>query len=568
MFSFKNLKTNVSKYCGFSDIVLLLSFILVGGFNDYLSCIISIALLVNLFFKIRNNNCFKININLLSIAIFTIVCFYGITMLWAIDSGMAFIGFLKFLPLLIYLSLLQQTDEAKNVFMILPYYVAVLVIISSICSLIPAISDLFTVSGRLSGFFQYPNTFALLLLVSELLMFKRVNYKVIDYVTFAVLIGGLLYTGSRTVFLLFLASNFLMILINISKKKRIIVFGVAAIVALDLLIFAFFGPEGNILSRYLRIGLTQSTFVGRLLYMADALPLLIKYPFGMGYFGYHYIQGSIQTGVYNVSYVHNDIMQIALDVGLIPALLLIAAIVRFLFKKDISFADKIIVVVFTLHNMFDFNLQFIGMFMLFVLLLNKNDGKQLQLNNKTPFKFVSVVLASLNIYMCVPLGLAQFTAYEAADMLYPYNTRNKLLLLEEQEDIIEANEIADEILEYNTCYYAPYSIKAKYYYSKGDFLGVINNKKEVLKKYRFKYGEYKEYGIMLANGIAAYEQLEDSKSADYLRKELLSLKQVMEESGDYISKLGSMIDEQPITTLPEDILSYINDSAKEKGDSN
>ena len=66
------------------------------------------------------------------------------------------------------------------------------------------VSNLFLVSERLSGFFQYPNTFALFLLISELLLLKKINLKIIDYITLAVLIGGLLYTGSRTVFLLFI----------------------------------------------------------------------------------------------------------------------------------------------------------------------------------------------------------------------------------------------------------------------------------------------------------------------------------------------------------------------------
>lgn len=564
MFSIKNLKT-FNKYFNFSDLVLLLSFIIVGGFNDFLSCLISVALLFNLFIKIKNNCSFKININLLSVSVFCVVIFYGLTVFWALDSGMAFIGFLKFLPILIYLVLLQQSDKNGNLFNILPRFVSVLVIISSVCSFIPPIKDLFLVSERLSGFFQYPNSFAILLLISELLILKKEKLYVIDFITVAVLIGGMLYTGSRTVFLLFLASNFLLVSVKLSKKKRILVFGIAFLLIASLLGVALLGPEGNLLSRYLKIGLTQSTFVGRLLYMSDALPLLIKYPFGMGYFGYHYIQGSIQTGVYNVSYVHNDIMQIALDVGIIPAILFFSAIVAFFFKKNISFTDKLILAVFTLHNMFDFNLQFIGMFMLYILLLNDNSGKELTFNNITAFKFALPIIIIINIYMCIPLALSQFTAYKASDLLYPYNTRNKLILLEQQEDVNVANDIANEILEYNEYYYAPYSIKAKYYYSKGNFMGVINSKKEVFSKYRFRYTEYKEYGIMLANGIIAYDNMGDSKSSQILRNELSALKTELEKSGEYISKLGSMINEQPVLELPENILSYIDNNQEGAG---
>ncbi|MBQ9965301.1 MAG: O-antigen ligase family protein [Clostridia bacterium] len=564
---FKRVTAAIGEHYVFCDAIFLLSLLAVGGFNDFVSAIISVAFLVFLFIKLSREKSLRININLLSISVFVMVCFYALTVFWAIDSGMAFIGFLKYLPILLYLILLQQGEKKQGLFDVLPFFAAVLVLLSSLGSLIPSIKGLFLVSGRLSGFFQYPNTFALFLLICELLVLKKKQYKIIDFVVLAILVSGLLYTGSRTVFIIFLATNFFMILINSSKKWRIWLFSLAALLLILVLAFALLGKDGNVLSRYLKIGLSESTFVGRLLYITDALPLLLKYPFGLGYLGYHFIQGSFQTGVYNVSYVHNDFLQIALDVGLVPMLLFLAAIVAYLFKKQVPLADKIIVAAFVMHSMFDFNLQFASMFMLFVALLNTNDGKQIDLSKGiSVLKVTSFILVLVNIYMCISLALSQFTAYEAANTLYPFNTRNKLLLLEQQEDVTVANEIADDILKYNTYYYAPYSVKAKYCYSKGDFVGVIENKNAVFLRNRFRYTEFKEYGVMLVNGILAYEQIGDTASADILKKELISLKNGMESNKEKISKLGSMINEQPITTLPAEILKYIDEFSKKAGD--
>lgn len=564
---FKRVTTAIGEHYVFCDTIFLLSLLAVGGFNDFVSAIISVAFLVFLFIKLSREKSLRININLLSISVFVMVCFYALTVFWAIDSGMAFIGFLKYLPILLYLVLLQQGEKKQGLFDVLPFFAAVLVLLSSLGSLIPSIKGLFLVSGRLSGFFQYPNTFALFLLICELLVLKKKQYKIIDFVVLAILVSGLLYTGSRTVFIIFLATNFFMILINSSKKWRIWLFSLAALLLILVLAFALLGKDGNVLSRYLKIGLSESTFVGRLLYITDALPLLLKYPFGLGYLGYHFIQGSLQTGVYNVSYVHNDFLQIALDVGLVPMLLFLAAIVAYFFKKQVPLANKIIVAAFVMHSMFDFNLQFASMFMLFVALLNTNDGKQIDLSKGiSVLKVTSFILVLVNIYMCISLALSQFTAYEAANTLYPFNTRNKLLLLEQQEDVTVANEIADDILKYNTYYYAPYSIKAKYCYSKGDFVGVIENKNAVFLRNRFRYTEFKEYGVMLVNGILAYEQIGDTASADILKKELISLKNGMESNKEKISKLGSMINEQPITTLPAEILKYIDEFSKKAGD--
>lgn len=566
MAAFLKRVTTIGEHCDFCDIVFLLSLLAVGGFNDFVSCIISSVLLIFLFIKLSKEKRLQININLLSLSVFTIVLFYLLSCLWAIDAGMAFIGFLKYLPCLIYLLLLGQQGKKQHLFEVLPFFAAVLVLLSGICSFIPAIKNLFLVSGRLAGFFQYPNTFALLLLVCELLILKKKSYKIIDFITLAVLVFGLLYTGSRTVFIIFLASNLFMILINASKKWRVLLFSLAAALVIVVMAIALLGKDGNILSRYLKIGLGESTFVGRLLYITDALPLLLKYPFGMGYLGYHFVQGSIQSGVYNVSYVHSDFLQIALDVGILPFALFMAAIVSYLFKRQVPLADKIIACAFILHSMFDFNLQFVSMFMLLIALLNTNDGKQFEVKHLSAIKTTSFILVLINIYMCISLALSQFTAYEASSALYPFNTRNKLLLLEQQEDVEIANEIAEDILKYNTYYYAPYSVKAKYCYSKGDFVGVIENKNAVFLRNRFRYTEFKEYGVMLVNGIIAYEQIGDTKSADILKKELVSLKNGMESNKERLSKLGSMINEQPITTLPDEILKYIDEFSKKAGD--
>lgn len=563
MLSFKKMQS----WCTFSDIVLLLSLVLVGGFNEYLSCVIAVALLICLLLKIHRSGCFKVTVNWLSVAVAVMVVFYGLTIFWAIDSGMAFVGFLKFLPLLLYLSLLQQADESSRVCHLLPYVVALMTAVSSVGSVIPFTKDLFLVSGRLAGFFQYPNTFALLILVAELLLFKKERWGVADYGTAVVLVGGLLYTGSRTVFVLFLLSNFVMIVTKLSGKRRLAVFGIAAVAVLTVAGVAFFGPEGNLFSRYIKLGLTQSTFVGRLLYMQDALPLLLKYPFGMGYFGYHYVQGSIQTGLYNVSFVHNDILQIGLDVGILPMLLFAAAIGRYLCKKSISLTDKIIVAVFTLHTMFDFNLQFVGMFLLYLTLLKDEEGRVFTIHHTAALKTGISVMAAVSLYMCIPLALCRFAAYQASYTLYPYNTRNTLLLLEQQKDVNKADEIAQKILTYNTQYYAPYSIRAKQAYSQGDFVSVMENKREVFSRNRFRYGEYREYGVMLANGIVAYEKMGDHSSAAILRKELQSLKEQVESLDKRVSKLGSMIDEQPVLGLPDNVLQYLEQSDGEEGGS-
>ena len=103
------------------------------------------------------------------------------------------------------------------------------------------------------------------------------------------------------------------------------------------------------------ISLSNSTLIGRFLYWQDALPLVFTHPFGLGYMGYYYLQGSVQTGVYTTVFVHNDFLQLLLDFGWIPGIAAAAVFFRSLFsgKQDHTAeggtgSDR-------LHSLFDFD---------------------------------------------------------------------------------------------------------------------------------------------------------------------------------------------------------------------
>ena len=62
-----------------------------------------------------------------------------------------------------------------------------------------------SVAGRLSGFFQYPNTYALFMLICLILVMWRFDYKKIDWLDIVygvAAVFGIIMSGSRTVFVL------------------------------------------------------------------------------------------------------------------------------------------------------------------------------------------------------------------------------------------------------------------------------------------------------------------------------------------------------------------------------
>ena len=55
---------------------------------------------------------------------------------------------------------------------------------------------------------------------------------------------------------------------------------------------------------------------------------------------YYYLQGSFQTGVYSVLNIHNELMQVLLDVGWIPAALMVMAVVKSFMAKQTGLTKR------------------------------------------------------------------------------------------------------------------------------------------------------------------------------------------------------------------------------------
>lgn len=539
--------------------ILLLSLVLSGGFNEYVGCVLSAIISVLLILKIAQNRNLVVNINITSLSIAVITLLYLISCFYAIDSGMAFVGFLKFLPVLLYMLLLMQDKGIKeHLIALLPYVALALGVLSLVLMYIPITKDYFTVSDRLAGFFQYPNTFALFLLVGELTALSKEKLKPIDIISALLLIILLLFTGSRAVFILAVFSNVLIIFFRKGKKVKILLGIVVAVLAVAVLLMLPLFNNSEIFSRYFTISFTESTFVGRLLYYFDAFPLILRHPFGLGYMGYYYVQQSIQTGVYSVMFIHNDFLQLLLDVGWIPCLLFVVGIIKSFFRKGNSAGKRIILLTVFLHCLFDFDLQFISMFFILLLFLNYNDGKQFELKKGAVFVFSFVITGLLSLYFAVALGLAHFGFNQAADSMFPGNTQNKVDLLIAEDDIVAQNEIADRIISQNEYVQIAYSAKARYAFSQGDFESLISYKNKIFQIAPFSYDEYEDYCYMLIQGIQLYKQAGDEYSTEVCEQQLLKTADRLDRLDDKLSNLGRKIVDQPKTDLPDDIVKYIN----------
>lgn len=180
----------------------MLSLVLSGGFNEYVGCVLSAIISVLLIVKIAQNRNLVVNINITSLSIAVITLLYLISCFYAIDSGMAFVGFLKFLPVLLYMLLLMQDKGIKeHLIALLPYVALALGVLSLVLVFIPATRDYlrFPTDWRDFSVSKYLCT---VLLVGELTALSKEKLKPIDIISALLLIILLLFTGSRAVFIL------------------------------------------------------------------------------------------------------------------------------------------------------------------------------------------------------------------------------------------------------------------------------------------------------------------------------------------------------------------------------
>lgn len=535
--------------------VFLIGLMWIGLFHEYTACLFGAVLGLFLIQHIRKEKQLVIYKNATTLAIAAIGLFHLLSCLWALDRGMAFVGLLEFLPVGFFLLLLMQQPQIREkCIALLPWTMAVMTVVSAAASLIPGIGEAFLVADRLAGFLQYPNTFALLLLVSQLLLLGKAEKRWYDWLLMAILLGGILYSGSRTVFVLTVVANLAMGITAKKKLARVVTLATVAVGILGIAALAILS-DSDVLGRFLRLSLTESTFAGRFLYFWDAIPVILKHPFGLGHMGYYYMQQSVQTGVYATTFVHNEILQLMLDLGWLPCILLLVAYFKAVKKADLP--GKILLLTILAHFCFDFDLQFGAVFMLLILLLDPCQGKSVTWKKPNLAAAGAGVLAVVSLYMAVALFLPRVDLLEASAAMYPWHTQTNTLLLTQYADTEKGDALAEDILQQNEYVNLAYSIKARSAYHSGDFVSMMQYKKEIFERFPFQYPEYEEYCRMLMIGIQLYTQAGDTASADICRQELLAVKATVESLGDRLSPLGKIIADQPTTTLPFDIQEYI-----------
>lgn len=534
---------------------------LAGGFYTYMSMLSVVVLVLALIKQCRIKKKLKIVLNLNFVTVLSIVISYCVTPLWAADKGMAIFGILRFCPLFLMALLLMQYENSQkdDWYILLPLSGAVLTLVSCMAWIIPAAQNFVLVNGRLSGFLQYPNTFAAFLLTGLSVLGTKRPRSIADIFLVGLLIAGVFFSGSRISVLLLL---FLPLIVAIFCKKKIPGVLLLLIASLCFFVFALLynGSQITFLGR--DIG---SLFV-RFLYYKDAIPVIFKHPFGLGYMGYRALETTFQTSRYTVSFVHSGLLQMFLDIGWIPSILFVSAVIKTLSSPNVSPTSKSVLSIMSAHALFDFDLQFFLFWAICLICLDFENGTvyQIELSRPVAIVFTSVVLA-ISIWLGCADWLYQIGSYHAALKLTPFHTDALVSAMKTTNDPLYLDFLADKILSMNPTHALAYSAKANAAYARGQVAEMIRYKEKAIQLTPYTTEEYCDYIEKLYSILELYVRNGDDKSAGYCLEKILSVPSIMREVAARTDPLAYKTGNNSELILPDEYQLLI--SALEKANS-
>ena len=524
-----------------------------GGFHSHVIAATSWVLFLGLFAVCRRNGKLILTVDLRLLAVVLLITGYTLTPLWAADKGMSLYGLMRSFPLLLLLLLLKQypRQQIQESLILVPYSGAVMTVLSCMLMTFPACRQYLTVYSRLSGFMQYPNTFAAFLLAGLILNSNDSRRCKLSWLTDGILILGILLSGSRICFVLLLVT-FAGFLVIKGKSRQILVLGamLTAVLGLTLLVSRLPFLEGS--NRFSSIDLTDSSFLLRFLYWKDAWRILLDHPFGTGYMGYRALHGLYQTGCYRINFVHNGLLQLLMDTGWVPALTMAVAFLKVLVSRKISPFNRLLLVVLLGHCMLDFDLQF---FIIWVLLLSMTDddsGYQFVLKKgKLP-----AILCICILLFSTWLGAADFFhstgRHRYASAIMPVHTDSLASLLEQPMIPEERAKTADKILLMNPTSSAAWGAKADAAMASGSILEMIECKKQMIRCNPYEIQEYYDYFRKLYRSIQLYLETGDTVSAAYCANRLLEIPSMLAEAEAHLDPLDHVTIDQQVMTLPKE----------------
>lgn len=455
------------------------------------------------------------------------------------SHGLAFYGCMRLVACGLYILLLMQctTEERDYALATIPGVAAVSAAAYYLIYLLPEFRDVFFNDGRLWGTFEYCNVYALYLVIAFFLWLHQWKDKDIkkDYfydIQGPLLVIGILWTGSRTVFLVFLLGIFLFGLQQKKARRPLLIITAGAIV-LAAIVYAIAGANSGI-GRIATIFTSHRSLLERFVFWRDGLSVLLAHPLGLGYKGFTMVENTIQTGQYAVQYVHNDWLQIALDHGVLGFVGFVTLFVMGV--KQNHGVRRLLLVLIGITLCMEFALQFYWVTLLLLTLYDWNvtPATQSKTVSAKVFLPVGILLLGLNIWIGIAAQQAAIFYYHLSLGLYPWDWQTQMQLITGSETSISdwdsIPQTAESILKQNPWNSTARSALALYHHHYSDYDNAIAYGWEAIEHYRFNAQNYDNLVVYYNEAIQKAQEAHDSAKEQQYIKELFTIQEKLEEA--------------------------------------
>ena len=538
-----------------SWIMLLILVCLWGGIYDFTVAIYGICFAIGLFVLLQSEGRIQIKRNRSAYAMLLIVAGFIISTLAARDKGMALIGLLRMLVFSMFWIFWSnlKPEKRESFWCRLTDVVAVVTAGALFCYFIPVAKEYLFRAGRLGGVLQYSNTYAMLLLLCVIALFyqRKRTWKWLPYVEAGMFTVGILWSGSRSVFVLYAVA----VLILLIRKRNqiswkwllplvICIVGAACILTLVL----HFD-----ISRLLKLTMSSSTLNGRFLYWRDALIQLGHHPAGLGYMGYYYLQPQFQTGNYVVRYVHNDILQFGLDGGWLALAGIAVLFAGNIFNKKNTEQHRLMLVFLLLHVLFDFDLQY-GLLFCILLMCADTEGAKVWGLKKQAGCGIALAGLAVSAYFSLALGSSYAGNQEMATAMYPGNTS----AWEEQMRETQDAQAAEKIIQKNGMRASAYETRAMAEISDGNYKEACEDIRAMLNCAGYQSYYYNQAVYELSYCLQGAVESDDMEFTQQVLEQIQGIPDQIQRQEQKATRFAKRINDKPEIELEDSIRQYLS----------
>lgn len=533
------IKSNLSKAL---FVILFLFPFFVGGYYVFYSAAVGIVLAVLLLINIFKFKEIKYSASFTFFVLMFMSIMYFVTKFWAVDKSMAVHGFVKFFTAFLFVVTLIQIDkdEQKSLLCSVLLTAVVMTVFTFLMGFTAFGKNRFYDNiGDLHGTFEYANAFAIYLLVGIVVaLFSDIKlpFKII---TFIVCVFGIYKSNSRAVWLV---SAFMIVVIIIyfvfkhidnTKNKVLVVFlGILFAVLVFILLYRF-----GIVKKAWNYVSTDSSFNERLLYYTDAFHYILKHPFGKGAYAFYFAQSAFQSAYYYAIDVHCDLLQYAIEIGVIPAVLFVAVVVKQLCSRQNSVLQKFVILTIVLHSLVDYDLQFISILFVLLLCFDYQNIKTIEVTSK----LVPSVIALAFVLFYGVISLSAFCNYigdHQKSVYYYKNTPSLIILMQSTNDKQSGYVLAQEILKRNDSVYEPNNVMANIYSADNKYGKAVKQMELVIKKDPRTMQHYRDYIDLLVKASKYYDERGETKKSQIYIDKIACVDDMVSDLKSHTSKRG------------------------------